>query len=222
MLNRQTRLNSEFIPSLTFWRFLSLRSPPFRRFDKIDMRILGGFVQLTYTRGSPIPLKLTLACTDLQTLELFSPASMSVHLVREVAYDVSSSLPLRCGAADPDPVPSPSSSRIFLLSPLSRTSTSSSRKTYASSTTSMSVNGQKISPKLSLRHARKVVASAVWWESHEMPPQGAQRGIKCFDGEILLPRDIPPSFTFGGFSVKVCVATHTSFRSSQGKKRPKN
>lgn len=49
----------------------------------------------------------------------------------------------------------------------------------------------------------------MWWDSHEDNPQDTRRGFKRFDGEILLPRDIPPSFVFGGFSVKVCPKFHS-------------
>ncbi|KAL5504238.1 hypothetical protein ACEPAH_8312 [Sanghuangporus vaninii] len=43
---------------------------------------------LTYSRGHPLPLMLTIKCSDSQALDLvFAPQNISVHLIREVCYE---------------------------------------------------------------------------------------------------------------------------------------
>ena len=111
----------------------------------------------------------SVACADSQALDLvFTPASTSVHLLREVAY-----------GAEPSQ-PSPQSISAATNTPLACA---------------------LIAPKLALRRARTAVATAVWWPARSA---NEESGVKRMEGEILLPRDSPPSFVFGLFSVKVC------------------
>ncbi|KAL5486113.1 hypothetical protein ACEPAI_7157 [Sanghuangporus weigelae] len=51
----------------------------------LPVRILSS---LTYSRGHPLPLMLTITCSDSQALDLvFAPQNISVHLIREVCYE---------------------------------------------------------------------------------------------------------------------------------------
>ncbi|KAH8117917.1 hypothetical protein DFH11DRAFT_1723916 [Phellopilus nigrolimitatus] len=181
---------------------------------------------LTYTRGSPIPCSLTVACADAQALDLvFTPAATSVHLIREVLYEAD-----KGAAASAPPESSLNdisltvagtlsfSPRALLLPPLSRSPTAASGSTAASSSALPSAGGagaagaapktakrQKsgVAPKLALRGARTAVASAVWWPRREAP---AEAGRRRMEGEIALPKDLVPSFAFGGFSVAYSLA----------------
>ncbi|KAL5525677.1 hypothetical protein ACEPAG_7013 [Sanghuangporus baumii] len=51
----------------------------------LPVRILSS---LTYSRGHPLPLMLTITCNDTQALDLvFASQNISVHLIREVCYE---------------------------------------------------------------------------------------------------------------------------------------
>ncbi|KAL5526472.1 hypothetical protein ACEPAF_8195 [Sanghuangporus sanghuang] len=87
----------------------------------------------------------------------------------------------------------------------------------------------KVGPKLALHGARSPITSAVWWHRQagggssnistnvtagnrersdsvgSMAAAGRMRS-RLFEGEILLPKDLVPSFEFGGFSVKYALA----------------
>ncbi|KAI5122906.1 hypothetical protein M0805_007584 [Coniferiporia weirii] len=198
---------------------------------------------LTYTRGTPIPCSLTIACADVQALDLiFTPLSTSVYLIREVLYNAggsrispnpdssamedwgvsgtpsldSSPSDISIGVTASSPAPSAtfSFSPYAFLSPLSRSTTSTTVSTSHSAGPSSSAGPSKTSkkakklasnvgPKLALRGARTAVACAVWW-----PASGAdsQAGRRRMEGEVMLPKDFVPSFSFGGFSVSYSLA----------------
>ncbi len=143
--------------------------------------------QLSYTRWTPIPCLLSVACSDKQALDLFfTPASTSVHLFREVSYGADET-PSSAGAGPS----SASSSSTYLRTPLSNATTSSPKQ----------------APKLALRKARTCVASAVWWNRRDnlhcdVDDEGRAR--LRMEGEIHIPKELPPSFAFGPFKMKVC------------------
>ena len=63
---------------------------------------------------------------------------------------------------------------------------------------------------LRINGARSFGVSAVWWASEEGEithrrdtDEQSLRRTKYFEGELLLPKDLVPSFTFGGFRVQV-------------------
>ncbi|EJD06848.1 uncharacterized protein FOMMEDRAFT_17310 [Fomitiporia mediterranea MF3/22] len=66
----------------------------------------------------------------------------------------------------------------------------------------------KLGSKLALHGARTHITSAVWWPRSGMKSESgsstATTRSRRMEGEILLPKDLVPSFEFGGFSVKVC------------------
>lgn len=64
-------------------------SLPVRHFSLINVSAYraASSSQLNYTRGSIIPLALTIACPDSQALDLLSaPSGVSLHLLREINY----------------------------------------------------------------------------------------------------------------------------------------
>jgi len=144
--------------------------------------------QLSYTRGTPIPCLLSVACSDKQALDLFfTPASTSVHLFREVSYGADET-PSSAGAGPS----SASSSSTYLRTPLSNATTSSPKQ----------------APKLALRKARTCVASAVWWNRRDnlhcdVDDEGRAR--LRMEGEIHIPKELPPSFAFGPFKMKYSI-----------------
>ena len=165
-----------------------------------------------YTRGTPIPLLLTVACSDKQALELmFSPSSTSVHLFREVSYGVDNSPPTSLSSASASPAktsaPSSSSNAPSVGNSLSSTTNGSSNRNHTNS------RDHKQAPKLALRRARTCIASAVWWNPRRITAvhQAEDGRLRMrMEGDIIVPRDSPPSFTFGPFKTKVCVPLSSS------------
>lgn len=183
---------------------------------------------LVYTRGSPIPCSLCITCSDPQALDLLSnPSSTALHLIREIRYNTDSSLSFdnkEGGPWAPSHESSPSDLSLgipagtpSISTPFSILSSKGASQSDMNSSISKekprnkerdreALQPPKFGPMLTMNGARKGVASAVWWpnNSRRIPTVSVSSEPsyeRYLDGEILLPKDLVPNFSFGGFTI---------------------